>query len=161
VLLGLVLLSGIGIVVSNASTDRGFRYWLWMVPVFGGLSAVAAAYDARRRGHTVAKAVGTEALHWSGLAVAVYLIYLLQRSGRITEDSLGPVALLALALTSYLAGIRADWRFCVVGAILACGVAATALIQHFLWVVALPAVAIVALAGLLFVRSRRAKGGEA
>ena len=159
VLLGLVLLSGIGIAVSNASTDRGFHYWLWMVPVFGVLSALAAGFDARRRGATGASAVGREVLHWSGLAVAVYLIYLLQRSGRIAEEALGPVALLCLALTSYLAGIRADWRFCLVGAILACGVAATALIEQFLWVLALPALGIAA-GGLLWMRSHRAKGGE-
>ena len=161
VLLGLVLLSGIGIAVSNVSSGRGFRYWLAMVPVFGALSAVAAAWEARRRGAGVAPAVAREVLHWAGLAVAVYLIYLLQVSGRLAEDALGPVALLALALTSYLAGIRADWRFCVVGGILACAVAATALIEQFLWVLALPALGIVVVAGLLWMRSRRAKGGDA
>lgn len=159
-LLGLVLLSGVGMAVSNASSDRGFRYWLWMVPVFGALSAVAAGIGAGRRGDLVAAAVGREVLHWSGLAVAVGLLHLLQTSGVMAEDALGPIALLALALTSYLAGIRADWRFCVVGGILACGVAATALLERFLWVLALPALGIVAFAVLLFVRSRRRQGGE-
>jgi hypothetical protein len=161
VLLGLVLLSALGIAISNASSDRGFRYWLWMVPVFGALSAVAAGSEARRRGGVVAPAVGREVLHWSGLAVAVYLIYLLQMSGRIAEEALGPVALLALALTCYLAGIRANWRFCVVGAILACGVAVTALIEQFLWLLALPALGIAVAAGLLWMRGHRAKGGDA
>lgn len=161
VLVALVLLSGLGIAVSDASREYGYRYWLAMVPVFGALSALAAGSEARRRGGAVASAVGKEVLHWSGLAVAVYLIYLLQASGRMTDEAAGPVALLALALTSYLAGIRANWRFCVVGAILACAVAATALVEEFLWVLALPALGIVVAAGLLWMRSRRTKGGDA
>ncbi len=159
VLVGLVLLSGIGIAVSDASRDYGYRYWLAMAPVFGVLSAIAAGSEARRSGAAVAPAVGREVLHWSGLAVAVYLIYLLQATGRMTNEAAGLVALIALALTSYLAGIRANWRFCVVGAILACAVAAAALVDEFLWVLALPALGIVVAAALLWMRARRAKGG--
>jgi hypothetical protein len=161
VLLGLVLLSGIGITVSDASRDRGYRYWLAMTPVFGVLSAIAAGSEARRRGGALGPAVGREVLHWSGLAVAVSLIYLLEQSGRITNEAAGLVALIALALTSYLAGIRANWRFCVVGAILACAVAAATLVERYLWVVALPALGIAVAAVLLWMRARRAKGGVA
>ena len=161
VLLALVLLSGIGIAVSDASRDRGYRYWLAMTPVFGVLSAVAAGAAARSGGGAVAPAVLKEALHWAGLAVAVTLIYLLERSGRIAHDAAGLVALLALALTSYLAGIRANWRFCVLGAILACAVAAAAVVERFLWVVALLTLLIAVGAALLWMRARRAKRGVA
>jgi len=161
VLLGLVVLSGIGIAVSDASRDYGYRYWLAMAPVFGVLSAISAGSEARRSGGAVAPAVGREVLHWSGLAVAVCLIYLLEQSGRITNEAAGLVALIALALTSYLAGLRANWRFCVVGAILACAVAAATVVERFLWVVALPALGIVVAAALLWMRARRAKGGGA
>ena len=161
VLVGLVLLSGIGIAVSDASRDYGYRYWLAMAPIFGVLSAIAAGSEARRSGGAVAPAVTREVLHWSGLAVAVYLIYLLQASGRVTNEAAGLVALIALALTSYLAGIRTNWRFCVVGAILACAVAAAAVVEQFLWVVALPALGIAVAAALLWMRERRAKGGDA
>lgn len=156
VLLGLVLLSGIGMAVSGASRDLGYRYWLAMTPVFGVLSAVAAASEARRGGLSVAPAVGREVLHWSGLAVAVCLVYLLEQRGEMTHDAAGLVALLLLALTAYLAGIRANWRFCVLGAILACAVAAAAVLQGFLWVLALVALLVVVGAALLWMRERRA-----
>jgi hypothetical protein len=161
VLLALVLLSGIGIAISDASRDRGYRYWLAMTPVFGVLSAVAAASEARRGGGAVAPAVGREALHWSGAAVAVSLVYLLEQSGRIAHDAAGLVALLALALSSYLAGIRANWRFCAVGAILACAVAAAAVVERFLWMIALLTLLAAAGTALLWMRARRAKGGVA
>ena len=156
VLLGLVLLSGIGMAVSGASRDLGYRYWLAMTPIFGVLSAVAAGSEARRSGGAVAPAVGREVLHWSGLAVAVCLIYLLERRGELSHDAAGLVALLLLALTSYLAGIRANWRFCVLGAILACAVATAAVVQGFLWVLALAALGIAIAAALLWRRERRA-----
>ena len=76
-------------------------------------------------------------------------------------DPLGPVALLALALASYLAGIRADWRLSVVGGILACGVAATALFEEYFGVLALAALGIVAVAALIWWLSRRAKKWDA
>ena len=74
----------------------------------------------------------------------------------MSHDAAGLVALLLLALTSYLAGIRANWRFCVLGAILACAVATAAVVQGFLWVLALVALVIVVAAALLWMRERRA-----
>jgi hypothetical protein len=102
--------------------------------------------------------VGREALHWSGLAVAVYLIYLLQSTGRIPYDAAGPVALVALALTAYLAGVHGNWRFCIVGAILGCAVAAAALVQEYLWLLAVPFLAGGAAGAFFWIRRQRADG---
>jgi dipeptide/tripeptide permease len=103
----------------------------------------------------VAPAVAREVLHWSGLAVAVTLIYLLQATGRMTNEAAGLVALVALALTSFLAGIHGNWRFCIVGALLACAVAAAALVEEYLWVL-LPLVVLVVAGALFWIRRQGA-----
>ncbi len=95
-------------------------------------------------------------LHWVALAAVVCLVFLLEYTGRMSSEDAGLVMLLALALTTFLAGVHFDWRYCVVGALLAAAVAAVALLQEFLWVIVIAAVAV---AAFLVYRSRR--GGSA
>lgn len=156
ILVALLALSAIGIAVSQISPREAFWYWLAMVPAFGGISLFAGWSRARKQGMTAAGVLRNQLLHWLGLAAVVCLIFLLQVTGRMTGEDAGLVALLALALTTFLAGVHFDARYCIVGALLAVAVAAVAVLQEFLWVVVIAAVAV---AAFLVYRSRR--GGSA
>ena len=70
----------------------------------------------------------------------MYLIYLLERTGRLNREDAGLVALLSLSLTTVLAGIHFDWRLAVLGILLAVATAGAALVEEFFWILLIPAV---------------------
>jgi hypothetical protein len=156
ILVVLLALSALGIAVSQIAPREAFWYWLAMVPVFGGINLFAGWSRARARGMTAAGVLRNQLLHWAALAVAVCLVFLLQYTGRMNSEDAGLVTLLALALTTFLAGVYSDWRYCVVGTLLAAAVAAVALLKVFVWPVVIVAVAV---AAFLVYRSRRDSGG--
>jgi hypothetical protein len=140
VLLALLVLSAVGVAISEISPEKAFRYWIVMVPIFGAVSLFSGWSSARAGGLTAGGVVRRQILHWAALAVAVCLVFLLQASGRMGEADAGTVTLLSLALATFLAGVHFDWRYCVVGALLAAAVAAIALVSNFLWLIGIVAV---------------------
>jgi hypothetical protein len=145
ILVVLLTLSAVGIAISQISPRDAFWYWLAMVPVFGGISVFSGWSRAREQGLTAVGVLRNQLLHWFALAAAVCLVFLLEYTGRMNSEDAGLVALLALALTTFLAGVHFDWRYCVVGALLAAAVVAVALLEEFfLWVIVIAAVAVAA-----------------
>jgi hypothetical protein len=156
--LGLVALSIVGIAVTDFARERGLWYWLVMVPVFAGASITAGWSRARSDGQGTVLILRQQLLHWLALAAAVYLIYLFQRTGHVKYEDAGLVALVALALTTFLAGVHFDWRLGVLGAVLFVAAACAALIEHFFWVLLLPALLVAAVA--VFWRRRGSKEAD-
>ena len=140
VLLALLVLSTVGVAISQLSPEKAFRYWIVMVPIFGAVSLFSGWSSARAGGMTASGVVSRQILHWAALAVAVCLVFLLQATGRMGEADAGTVTLLSLALATFLAGVHFDWRYCVVGALLAAAVAAIAVLSNFLWLIGIVAV---------------------
>ena len=140
VLLALLVLSTVGVAISQLSPEKAFRYWIVMVPIFGAVSLFSGWSSARAGGMTASGVVSRQILHWAALAVAVCLVFLLQTTGRMGEADAGTVTLLSLALATFLAGVHFDWRYCVVGALLAAAVAAIAVVSNFLWLIGIVAV---------------------
>ena len=140
VLLALLVLSTVGVAISQLSPEKAFRYWIVMVPIFGAVSLFSGWSSARAGGMTAGGVVRRQILHWAALAVAVCLVFLLKATGRMGEADAGTVTLLSLALATFLAGVHFDWRYCVVGALLAAAVAAIAVVSKFLWLIGIVAV---------------------
>ena len=135
----LVLAIG-GMAVADFSARSGLSYWLVVIPLFGAVSIYTGWRRARAGGLNVSAVLLSQLLHWSALILAVYLIYLLERTGRLNREDAGLVALLSLSLTTVLAGIHFDWRLAVLGVLLAVGTACAALVEEFFWIVLIPAV---------------------
>jgi hypothetical protein len=154
ILIGLVLLGAIGVAINDYSPQSAFRYWLWMAPTFGVISTAEAWWRAQRRGESVAAAVQRQMLHWAAVVAAVYLVYLLQSTGRMANEAAGLAALIVIALASFLAGVHGDWRLLVVGAVLGIIVVGFAVLERVLWIVAIPALVIIVLAVAVYARTR-------
>jgi hypothetical protein len=139
ILITLIALSAIGIGVTNFEPVKSFWYWAGMAPVFGLVSLFIGWSKARRRGEGVSRIIRVQILHWAGLFAAIVLIYLLyDPAGRITNNQLGILCLLALALTTFLAGVHLDWRFMLVGILLGACVAGAAFVEQFIWMIIIP-----------------------
>jgi hypothetical protein len=137
--LGLLLLALGGMAVADFSARSGLSYWLVVIPLFGAVSVYSGWRRARAGGEKVRAVLLSQLLHWAALVLAVYLIYLLERTGRLSREDAGLVALLALSLTTVLAGIHFDWRLAVLGILLAVGTASAALVEEFFWILLIPA----------------------
>ena len=155
VLAGLFLLAAIGIGVTDFTPYYGFWYWLAMVPVFGAASLYTAWSHNLWEGTAGSTIVRTQVLHWVGAIVAVHLAYLLLRSGRMTNEAAGLVALLTLALATFLSGVYGDWRFCLVGILLGAMVGAAAFVEEFLWLLLIPSAVVVVIGVIWSWRARR------
>jgi hypothetical protein len=154
ILLLLVFLGALGVAVNDYSRDAGYHYWLAMAPVFGIVSVAAGWARARRLGRPVAPMVRAQVLHWLGASGAVFLIYLLQSTGRMQNEAAGLAALITLALACFTAGVSSDWRLMVVGILLALIAAGLAWLEKAMWLVLLPTVAVAAVATWLVLRRR-------
>ena len=144
--LTLIALSTVGIGITNFWPIESFWFWAAMVPVFGLTSIYIGWSKARRRGEGVTRIIRIQVLHWIGLLAALFLIYyLLSPTGRIDYNQLALITLLALALTTFLAGVHFDWRFMVVGIILGAAVAGAAFLEQFIWIIIIPIVAAIGL----------------
>ena len=66
----------------------------------------------------------------------IYILY--DPAQKITETQLGILCLLALALTTFLAGVHLDWRFMLVGIVLGACVAGAAVVEQFIWMIIIP-----------------------
>jgi len=153
ILIGLTILAIIGIAITDFDRYYGLRYWLIMVPVFAGASIFAGWSRARAEGENPTKILRIQAFHWLASALAVYLVYLLQLTGRMNKEAAGLVTLLTVALGTFLAGVHFSWRFCVLGGILFLTVVAAAFLQTFFWVFLIPA--LIAGAAMVFVKRKK------
>ena len=154
VLVVLVLLSAIGVAINDYSPQSAFRYWIWMAPTFGVTSIVAAWWRAQRRGESVTTAVQRQVFHWAGVVGAVYLIYLLQSTGRMENEAAGLAALIVIALAAFLAGVHSDWRLMVLGLVLGLTVVGFAILEQIIWVVVIPALLIIIIAIGIYIRTK-------
>jgi hypothetical protein len=136
--LALLLLSLGGMAVADYSASSGLTYWLWMIPLFTVVSVSTAWSRARGAKEKVPAVLLRQLLHWGALVLAVYLVYLLERTGRLNREDAGLVAMLSLALTTVLAGVHFDWRLAVLGILLALATAGAALVEEFFWILLLP-----------------------
>lgn len=156
----LLILSIIGIGVTDVSPSHGFNYWLTMVPVFALVSGVV---EFRRhdgpRAELVRRLVRL-AGHWAGAFGAIYLVMLFRETGRINAPVSGLAALLVLAFASFEAGVHLDARLLPVGLLLAATCVAAAVLEEYVWaLLAVAGVALVLAVALAWRAFRHRRGG--
>lgn len=148
-ILVLVLLAAIGVGVTTFSQQYGYRYWLAMAPIFAVVNLLTSWSRARAAGQNAGSILLAQVLHWLGAVLAIYVIFLLFRMNWLSDQESGVLALLVLALSSFLSGVHTDWHFCVVGLVLGAIVAGAVLVQEFIWMLAVPLV-VALLVGLVW-----------
>ena len=107
---------------------------------------------ARQQGQSVSGIMLRQVAHWSVLPIAIYIVYLMQATGRLNREDAGLVVLLSLAITTFLAGVHFDWRLVVLGVVLGAGALFAALVEEFFWVFLIIAIPVIA---VLWWRGRR------
>ncbi len=146
ILIVLIILSVIGIAISDFSAHDGYMYWLALVFIFAG-SAIGIAWLQSKQQETVdfSEIVKEQSLHWITTLLVVGGAFLLQKSGQLNEVNASLVILLILSLATMLDGNRIGWHFSFVGLFLGMSSIIIAFFDSFMWVVCILAIAIVAM----------------
>lgn len=152
----MLILSFVGLIVTDLYQQGALNYWRIMVPLFALLS-IGLSYYLRKKHHEItAIKIWHEVLHWLGLIIMVYLLSMYVEMGVYSrfQAALGTIAL--LALSTYLAGVYLDSSFIVIGITLGLFAAGAGLLTEYLYSVMLP-VAIIIAAVIIYLAHRKHK----
>lgn len=124
----LVILSLLGIVITDFSRPDGYGYWMVMVVVFGALAIFVSWMQAKTSDNDFAEIVKEQGLHWLHTLIVVGAASLVIK----TEINASLVILLILSLATMLDGMRIGWQFTLLGFFLATCAIIVAYVEHFI-----------------------------
>lgn len=143
ILILLLILSLVGIGITDYSPADGYGYWLIMVVVFAAFAILIGWLQSKHRAEDFQLILREQSLHWATSLWVVGGVFLIHQPGRIADDDAGLIILLILSLSTMLDGLRVGWRFSLVGLFLWISAIIAAYTEHFLWLQMLIAVLIV------------------
>jgi MFS family permease len=149
IIIGLILLSIIGIGIVDYFPQYSRHYWFAMVMVFAVACLILEWSRARGKGQKWTIIVKTQLLLWVGLLLAVQIVFLLQRTRGLNNENTGLIILLLLALTTFFAGINLGWRLLIVGIFLGVALIGAVYLDQFAWMFLIIAIVVVAIFLLL------------
>ena len=132
----LIVLSVIGVGITDYSPADAHRYWLLMIFVCATVAIMGTVVKSRGQGgrqHLSRLAV--QLLHWSACLAAVLITYALIHNGRLNNADAGLVILLLLALTVFLDGAHVGRHFYLLGALLGLMTLVMAYVEEFIWII--------------------------
>ncbi|MBS4052953.1 MAG: hypothetical protein KGZ69_17375 [Methylomonas sp.] len=133
IFIAMLLLSLLGMAITDFSRHDGYGYWLFMVIVFGMLSILVSWLQSKRGDIEFGDIVKEQASHWLLTFLIVAAAFLVQKSGQLTETSASLVILLLLAMATMLDGRRIGWQFTLIGFYLAASAIIIAYVEAFIW----------------------------
>lgn len=129
----LVILSLLGIVITDFNQDDGYAYWTIMVVVFGMLSIFVSWLQAKTSDNDFGEIVKEQGRHWLHTLIVVGAASLIIKSGHLSEISASLVILLILGLATMLDGMRIGWEFTLVGFFLVICATIVAYVEQFIF----------------------------
>ncbi len=145
ILILLLILSLVGMGITDFSPDDGYWYWIIMIFVFWVSAMIIAKCQLRNKNKRLKRLFFEQALHWIGSLLIVIGAFVLLYTGHLNEENTGLVILLILSLATFLDGLRVGWRFSIAGLFLGFSAIIAAFFDHFIFYSLLLAITIVIL----------------
>lgn len=147
-----------GLAYTDLYPLRSVPFWQVTTVLFAMLVILRIYLDEHGPGRHVLAL--KQLAHWGAFLGAMLMLHSHFVTDVITGDPLGIVVLLLLALATFLDGVYVDWRFCIVGVVLAIGVILVAVIDDAsVGIILVGVVALAALYGFRHFSFRRAVEG--
>ena len=143
ILILLLILSLIGVRITDYSPVDGYGYWMMMVFVFALFAMIIAWQQSRHRMTDFKKIIREQSLHWFTSLLVVEGIFSLQKTEHLSQADAGIVIMMILAQSTVLDGLRVGWRFSLVGIFLGISAIIAANTQHFFWIEIIIAILII------------------
>jgi hypothetical protein len=164
IIITLVVLSLLGVGLTNAAAGGSRWMWVALVPTFGlGLGYIEWRHSesggAKKR--VIARHVLRHVLHWGSLLVALQLLYLFNEKGLLEREGEGLTALLLFTLSAFLAAVHLDGRFVILALALVAEAYVVTFWEEYDAVLTISAVVVAALfGGAVFLTRRREKAAQ-
>jgi cation transport ATPase len=142
VFLVLMVLSVVGVGITDLSPKNGHFYWLCMVAVVAIASIISGWKRCQDRGEPTNAMLMEQLIHWGATLVAVLAVYVLLNTGSLDYENTGMVVLLVLAFATFLNGIHLGRGFYLAGFFLSVTFVVMAYVEQYIWVLALTGVVI-------------------
>ena len=158
ILILLLILSLVGVRITDYSPVDGYGYWIIMVFVFALFAMTIAWQQSRHRITDFKKIIREQSLHWFTSLLVVEGVFSLQKTEHLSQADAGIVIMMILAQSTILDGLRVGWRFSLVGIFLGVSAIIAANTHHFFWIELIFAILIAAVTILIEVwQERRAQ----
>ncbi|MGZ8191328.1 MAG: hypothetical protein ACXWTS_08870 [Methylococcaceae bacterium] len=143
VLVLMLILSLLGVWITDFSPVDGYGYWMILVFIFALFAIAIAWLQSKHVIRDFKEILREQSLHWFTSLLVVEGMYSLQRAGHFNEADAGLVVMMILAQSTILDGVRIGWRFSLVGIFLGVSAIIAAYTKHFFWIELLIAIFIV------------------
>lgn len=152
----MIVISFVGLVVTDIWRSGAWNYWRIASPIFALLS-IGLSWYLRKKEHSISlMKLWHEILHWVTLILAVFLFSVYTDMGIMGRFESGLAILTLLATTIFLAGIYFEYTFLVIGVLLGFFAFSAAFLTTYIYTIMLP-VALGALALSLWIATRKKK----
>ncbi|MGR9072320.1 MAG: hypothetical protein ACU833_04555 [Gammaproteobacteria bacterium] len=157
ILIVLLILSLVGIGITDFSPAESYWYWIIMIFVFGLFAILLGWLESKKQARNFKKLFLEQSLHWGSSMLIVGGVFLLLHSGKLDSENSGLVILLILALATILDGLRVGWRFSMTGLFLGISAVIAGHFEQSMWIHLLLAIVIVLFTILVeYLRNKRA-----
>ena len=113
------LLALIGVLLTAVQKDRSWDYWRVLAVLFALMSLGLSLYLKKKK---TSDSLGTtlwhEVLHWTALFFSIFFLSLIVKLGIVAPFAASLIALLLLALATFLAGVYIERTFLFVGGVM-------------------------------------------
>jgi len=134
----MLILSFIGLIITDSMKEGAWLYWRAISPVYAILSISLGWYLRSKNSIKLRTEIWQDVLHWLGLIFSVYIVSTFVNIGLVGQFEAGLTVLVLLAVTTFLAGIYHDIIFMIVGVILGIFSIGAALLNKYLYTIMLP-----------------------
>lgn len=155
ILIFLLILSLLGIGLTDAFGAVSKWYWMAMIPVFYGCNLFVEWQIAKERDIKFMMLLIKQVQYCIGLFAAVYLTFFLERLGSFNNETTGMILMLTLALSIFQTGVTTGWLFQLLGIFLGLCLMIVAYVENYIW--AILALSIMLVAAYLFLPERLKK----
>ena len=149
-----LVLSIIGIGITDFSPAESYRYWSFMVFIFAVMAVVIGRSRTTRSSPVLDNLILMQTIHWGATLLTLACVFLILRAGRLNYEDTGLVILLILGLAMILDGARVGWRFGVLGLLISITAVTAAYLEEFVWII-ISIAACLTLFSILWVRRQR------
>lgn len=135
ILIFLLLLSLLGIGMTDAFGYWSKWYWLAMIPIFYGCNLFVEWQSAKGKNVKFMTLLTQQIQYWIGLFGAVYLTFFLEEIGSFNNETTGMILLLILALSIFQTGVTTGWLFQLLGVFLGLSLMIVAYVENYTWAI--------------------------
>jgi len=150
----MLILSFLGLIVTELKQDGAWYYWRCLCVVFAILSIGLHWYLRKTEQVSFLGTIWHEIFHWLGLFLAVIIISIMVEVGMIGRFLSSISVLMLLALTTYLAGIYMEITLVFVGLLLGILALGLSVVSAYLYPIVIPVTALLGLSLWIYLKRK-------